>query len=68
MAFIGGGFGKGTPRELIDEIADESRELNDKLGRRRVSRAELEEMVMKSGLNENCRIEESGGLWLIVKK
>ncbi|MFC1863967.1 methyltransferase domain-containing protein, partial [Thermodesulfobacteriota bacterium] len=30
MAFIGGGYGKDAPREVIDEIADESRKLNDR--------------------------------------
>jgi ubiquinone/menaquinone biosynthesis C-methylase UbiE len=29
LAFIGGGYGKNTPRALIDEIAEESRYLND---------------------------------------
>jgi len=34
-AFVGGGYGKGMPQKEIDAIADESRILNDKLGRRR---------------------------------
>jgi ubiquinone/menaquinone biosynthesis C-methylase UbiE len=68
IAFVGGGFGKDTPQELIDEIADESRVLNDSLGRHRVSIIELEEMVRKSGLTEHCKIEVRGGLWLNIKK
>ena len=68
IAFVGGGFGKGTPRELIDEIADESRVLNDKLGRRRVSITELEDMVRASGLANKCMIEEAGGVWLNIRK
>ena len=68
VGFIGGGFGKGTPKELIAEIADESRALNDRLGRRRVSIKELEEMVRKSELTDKCKIEENGGVWLIIKK
>jgi ubiquinone/menaquinone biosynthesis C-methylase UbiE len=68
IAFIGGGFGKGTPQELIDEIADESRELNDRLGRPWVSIKELEEMVRKSKLTDRCKIVEDGGLWLYIKK
>ncbi|MCX5832236.1 MAG: class I SAM-dependent methyltransferase [Deltaproteobacteria bacterium] len=68
IAFIGGGFGKDTPQVLIDEIADESRVLNDRLGRYRVSVLELEEMVRKAGLLEHCTIEERGGLWLNIKK
>jgi ubiquinone/menaquinone biosynthesis C-methylase UbiE len=68
IAFIGGGFGKDTPQVLIDEIADESRVLNDRLGRYRVSVLEFEEMVRKAGLLEHCTIEERGGLWLNIKK
>ncbi len=67
-AFVGGGYGKDIPRALIDEIADESRILNDRLGRRRVTLEELRELVKLSGLNGNCRIVEEGGVWLVVKK
>jgi len=68
MAFVGGGYGKGTPKELIDEIADQSRELNKRLGRKRISREELEEIVRKSELADLCDIEEEGGLWITIKK
>lgn len=67
-AFVGGGFGKDIPRALIDEISDESRILNDRLGRRRVTLKELGELVTLSGLNSKCRIVEEGGVWLVVKK
>jgi ubiquinone/menaquinone biosynthesis C-methylase UbiE len=68
MAFVGGGYGKGTPKELIDEIADQSRELNMRLGRKRVSKEELEEIVRKSELADLCKIEEEGGLWITIRK
>jgi len=45
LAFVGGGYGKDTPQALIDEIAEESRDLNDRLGRKRVT----EEEVKKTG-------------------
>ncbi len=67
-AFVGGGFGKDTPQELIAAIADESRILNDRLGRRRVTIPELTEMVETAGLANNCRIEEAGGVWLNIRK
>jgi SAM-dependent methyltransferase len=68
MAFVGGGFGKDTPNELIYEIADESRELNDRLGRRRISVKELEEIIRRAALDDRCRIVEEGGMWVIIRK
>ena len=68
MAFFGGGYGKGIPQELIDEIAEESRILNDRLGRRRYRLEELKEHIKKAGLEDNCRIEEEGGVWLVIRK
>jgi ubiquinone/menaquinone biosynthesis C-methylase UbiE len=68
MGFIGGGYGKGAPQEMIDEIADESRELNKRLGRRWVSIEELTGIVRRSQLTGNCRIVEEGGVWLLIKK
>ncbi len=68
LAFIGGGYGKDTPQSLIDEISDESRVLNDDLGRKRVSIEDLEKIVMRSGLNDHCKIVEEGGLWVVVDK
>ena len=42
LVFAGGGYGKGTSREIIDTLSRESRQLNEKLGRKRLSAAELE--------------------------
>jgi SAM-dependent methyltransferase len=67
-AFVGGGFGKGIPQEKIDEIAGESRILNDRLGRRRIAIAELKELVEQSELTVNSRIVEEGGVWIVLKK
>ena len=68
IAFIGGGYGKVTPQALIDEIAHKSRDLNDRLGRRRVTVGEVKGMVKKAGLSDHARIEREGGLWLVIKK
>ena len=68
IAFVGGGYGKGTPVEFIEEIAGESRELNSRLGRKRISVVELEEIVRKSGLTDQCDIREEGGLWITIRK
>jgi SAM-dependent methyltransferase len=68
LAFIGGGYGKDTPEALIEEIVDESRDLNDRLGRRRVTEAEVMAMVNRAGLASRVRIEKQGGLWLVIQK
>jgi SAM-dependent methyltransferase len=68
LAFIGGGYGKNTPQALIDEIADESRDLNDRLGRRRVTEGGVKTMVNNAGLTSHTRIEKEGGLWLVIQK
>ena len=54
MAFVGGGYGKDTPDALIREIADESRELNDRLGRKRVTVDDLKEILSRSELGGVC--------------
>ena len=66
VGFVGGGFGALTPRELIDDIADESRRLNQKLGRKWVTRAHVEEMVMRAGLDRYAQVIEDGGLWVLL--
>ena len=68
MAFVGGGYGKDTPLGLINEIADESRELNDRLGRTRVRIEELRNIITRSGLDDHCKIVEEGGLWVVIDK
>ena len=68
IAFVGGGYGKNTPQALIDEIANTSRDLNDQLGRRRVTVGEVESMVKRAGLSDHARIEKEGGLWLVLNK
>jgi len=68
LAFVGGGYGKDTPQALIDEIAEESRDLNDRLGRKRVTEEEVKTMVNKAGLTSHAEIEKNGGLWLLIYK
>ncbi len=68
FAFIGGGYGRGVPQQLIDEIAPRSKVLNDRLGRRWVSIKQLEVMVSRAGLENNCRISQEGGVWLNIRR
>ena len=68
LAFIGGGYGKETPQALIDEIADESRDLNDRLGRKRVTEEVVKNMVNAAGLTIHAEVEKEGGLWVVISK
>ena len=68
FAFIGGGYGKNTPRHVIDAIHDKSHLLNQSLGKRWITRSALEKLVRETKLTDNCRIEEEGGLWLTIRK
>ena len=68
QAFIGGGYGIGVPPDVIAEIAEESRILNDRLGRRRVSVGELKKLLVSVELAEKARIIEDGGVWILLGK
>jgi probable selenium-dependent hydroxylase accessory protein YqeC len=68
LAFLGGGYGAGIPQGVIDGIAWESRILNDRLGRRRVTLDELKRLITSQGLDNSIRIIEDGGVWLLVRK
>jgi SAM-dependent methyltransferase len=68
VCFVGGGFGQDTPRQVINEIAAESRELNDLLGRKRVTVNHLGAIIERSGLSGIARIVQEGGLWVILDK
>jgi len=68
FAFIGGGYGRSTPQHVIDAIHNESHVLNQSLGKRWITRGILENLLRETALTDNCRIEEEGGLWLIIRK
>jgi SAM-dependent methyltransferase len=67
-AILGGGYGPQTPREEIGKIAEESKRLNYRLGKKWISREELEEMVREAEMETYSEIIEEGGLWLLLKK
>ena len=68
LAFVGGGYGRDVPSEIITEIAEESRILNDRLGRRRVSVYELQELLTAIGLDKQAHIVTEGGVWMLLRK
>jgi SAM-dependent methyltransferase len=67
-ALLGGGYGPLTPHWEIERIAEESKRLNYQLGKKWISKEELELMVKDAGLQEESHILQEGGLWLLIKK
>jgi probable selenium-dependent hydroxylase accessory protein YqeC len=67
FAFIGGGYGKGIPNSVIEGIAEESRVLNDRLGRRRIEISQLRDMLKANGLEKDSSIIEEGGVWIQIR-
>lgn len=68
VGFLGGGYGRYTPPEVIASLAEESRELNYRLGKRWVSPAEVEELMAAAGLAAQARLAREGGLWIILRR
>ena len=62
------GFSLRVGAEVIDEIADESRLLNDRLGRKRVTLQELQDLLAQAGLAGKAQIIEEGGVWILLRK
>ncbi len=67
-AFVGGGFGKFTPPEVISQIGRRSEQLNAALGRVRVTVESVQDQVRSNHLEEKCDITTEGGLWVAMKK
>ncbi len=65
-ALLGGGYGPDTPWDLISPIAAESKDLNERLGKKRLFRTQLEKMVSEAGLLNKSTIIEEGGLWVLI--
>ncbi len=68
IAFVGGGFGKYTPPEVINQIGKQSEQLNAAMGRVRVTVESVREQVRSSRLEEKCEITTEGGLWVVMRK
>ncbi len=66
LGWVGGGYGPLTPAGVIGPIADRSRELNARLGKRRVSEGEAAALVRAAGLEGRARVSADGGLWIEV--
>ncbi len=68
FALIGGGHGKGVPESIVKGIAGELRILHGKLGGRWLGIEELQEIIDRSPLRDNCKITQEGGVWLNIRK
>ena len=68
ITFVGGGFGKYTPPEIISRIGKRSEKLNAELGRVRVTVESIQDQLRASSLEANAEITTDGGLWVVMKK
>ena len=68
IAFVGGGFGKYTPEEVIRQIGKRSEQLNLELGKVRISLEAVEERLKSANLESTFQVSTEGGLWVILRK
>jgi len=68
IAFVGGGFGKHTPPEIISQIGKRSEQLNAAMGRVRVTVESVQDQLRSSHLEGKCEITTDGGLWVVMEK
>jgi hypothetical protein len=68
IAFVGGGFGKHTPPELIGQIGKRSEQLNTAVGRVRVTVESVRDQLRACHLEEKSEITTDGGLWVVIRK
>ena len=66
FGWVGGGYGPLTPNEVISPIADLSRQLNEDLGKTRITDEEGERFLSSAGLSSCARISTEGGFWIEV--
>ena len=67
-ALVGGGYGPNTPQSLIEEIAEESKQLNLLLGKQWMTHEDLAKMIHEASLQEDAEVSTEGGLWVILRK
>jgi hypothetical protein len=68
MALAGGGFGRHTPEDVIRSIEKRSKDLNQALGRVRITEKELWSTLEAAGLREKATMIAEGGLWVVLRK
>jgi len=68
LAMAGGGFGAETPDEVIESLADRSKDLNRRLGKRVLSEDQLVTLLREVGLESQATIDRRHGLWAAIRK
>jgi hypothetical protein len=68
IGFVGGGFGKYTPAEIIQQVRERSERLNAAMGRVRITVETVRKQLRLSHLEKTCDITTEGGLWVVMKK
>jgi hypothetical protein len=68
IAFVGGGFGKYTPPEIISRIGKRSEELNAELGKVRINEESVWDQLRATSLEADTQITTEGGFWVVMKK
>jgi len=68
IAMIGGGFGKYTPKEVIDAIGKRSRDLNLMIGKTEIITERLREDIRSGKIPGHAELVADGGLWVIIRK
>jgi hypothetical protein len=67
-AFIGGGFGKYTPPDVIRAIGDRSKDLNLRIGKVDTTAEKARRDVAAANLDARVDIISEGGLWVVMKR
>jgi predicted nicotinamide N-methyase len=68
VALVGGGFGRHTPEDIIRSIEKRSKDLNQALGRVRITETDLWSILEEAELKERAIMITEGGLWVVLRK
>lgn len=68
MALVGGGFGYHTPEDVIRGIEKRSKDLNQALGRVRITERDLWSALEAAELKERATMITEGGLWVVLRR
>jgi hypothetical protein len=68
VALIGGGFGRFTPPEVIQDIGERSRDLNLRIGKVEIGTDTIWQFIKASNVRGNFEVISKGGLWVKMEK